>query len=184
MLPCPILRVNMWAKYKASNGFTIVELLIVIVVIGILAAITIVAYNGIQDRAKNTKIKNDLAQIQKAVTLARINKDIFLIGIYANGAPEGGCISKASGTDLAALPRSTDSCWTAYDAFLNSISTASEVNIRGLVDPWGRPYYVNPNESENQTTHLCMNDQIGTYNQPFTPGTTNVVLIPLYKTSC
>lgn len=37
-----------------TKGFTIVELLIVIVVIGILATITIVAFNGIQDRAKNT----------------------------------------------------------------------------------------------------------------------------------
>lgn len=35
-----------------QTGFTIVELLIVIVVIGVLAAITIVAYNGIQDRAR------------------------------------------------------------------------------------------------------------------------------------
>ena len=35
-----------------NRGFTIVELLIVIVVIAILAAITIVAYNGIQNRAK------------------------------------------------------------------------------------------------------------------------------------
>ena len=34
-----------------QKGFTIVELLIVIVVIGILAAITVVAYNGIQERA-------------------------------------------------------------------------------------------------------------------------------------
>jgi prepilin-type N-terminal cleavage/methylation domain-containing protein len=42
-----------WAK---QTGFTIVELLIVIVVIAILAAITIVAYNGIQERAESTKI--------------------------------------------------------------------------------------------------------------------------------
>ena len=37
---------------KNQKGFTIVELLIVIVVIGILAAITIVAFNGIQQRGK------------------------------------------------------------------------------------------------------------------------------------
>lgn len=40
---------------KSKNaGFTIVELLIVIVVIGILAAITIVSFNGVQNRAKDT----------------------------------------------------------------------------------------------------------------------------------
>lgn len=45
-----------------KKGFTIVELLIVIVVIGILAAITVVAFNGIQSRANNnakiTAVKN------------------------------------------------------------------------------------------------------------------------------
>lgn len=40
-------------EYK-NKGFTIVELLIVIVVIAILAAITIVAYNGIQARSKTS----------------------------------------------------------------------------------------------------------------------------------
>jgi len=39
---------------RNKNGFTIVELLIVVVVIGILAAITIVAYNGIQQRAQTS----------------------------------------------------------------------------------------------------------------------------------
>lgn len=40
---------------RRQRGFTIVELLIVIVVIGILAAITIVAYNNIQNKANNLK---------------------------------------------------------------------------------------------------------------------------------
>lgn len=48
-----------------QKGFTIVELLIVIVVIGILAAITLVAYNGIQNRAKASQYKSDAANIAK-----------------------------------------------------------------------------------------------------------------------
>lgn len=39
---------------KTKSGFTIVELLIVIVVIAILATISVVAYSGIQQRANNT----------------------------------------------------------------------------------------------------------------------------------
>lgn len=47
------------------RGFTIVELLIVIVVIAILAAITVVAYNGIQNRAKDTQTDGSVSQIKK-----------------------------------------------------------------------------------------------------------------------
>jgi general secretion pathway protein G len=47
--------------YKpGQSAFTIVELLIVIVIIGILAAITIIAYNGIQGRASDASIQSDL----------------------------------------------------------------------------------------------------------------------------
>ena len=55
------------------NGFTIVELLIVIVIIGILAAITIVAYNGIQDRARNASIQSDLTNFAKKLETVRID---------------------------------------------------------------------------------------------------------------
>lgn len=48
-----------------QSGFTIVELLIVIVVIAILAAISVVAYNGIQRRANNSaRINNANAAIK------------------------------------------------------------------------------------------------------------------------
>lgn len=54
---------------KKSHGFTIVELLIVIVVIGILAAITIVSFSGIQDRAHDVRRKSDLATISKTILI-------------------------------------------------------------------------------------------------------------------
>lgn len=48
------------ASTKTTKGFTIVELLIVIVVIAILAAITIVSYNGIQRRAVDSTLQSEL----------------------------------------------------------------------------------------------------------------------------
>lgn len=45
---------------KKAHAFTVVELLIVIVVIAILAAVSIVAYNGIQNRAVATTLQSDL----------------------------------------------------------------------------------------------------------------------------
>lgn len=52
-----------------TYGFTIIELLIVVVVIGILASVSIVAYSGIQNRANDTVIKNDLANFARKIQL-------------------------------------------------------------------------------------------------------------------
>ena len=52
------------------QGFTIVELLIVIVVIAILASITIVSYNGVQNRAKNTAAASVAKNVSTKAELA------------------------------------------------------------------------------------------------------------------
>lgn len=67
-------------KRNKQVGFTIVELLIVIVVIGILAAITIVAYNGIQKRASDTRRQSDIGIIAKALELYYIDNGRYPAG--------------------------------------------------------------------------------------------------------
>jgi prepilin-type N-terminal cleavage/methylation domain-containing protein len=50
-----------------SKGFTIVELLIVIVVIGILATLVIVTFTGIQQKARNSQRQTDINAIDSHV---------------------------------------------------------------------------------------------------------------------
>ncbi len=69
---------------RKQRGFTIVELLIVIVVIAILAAITIVAYNGIQNRAKTTSAQAAASNVQK-----KIEAYNAAVGSYPTGAADG-----------------------------------------------------------------------------------------------
>lgn len=165
----------MGAVMRKQTGFTIVELLIVIVVIAILASITIVAYNGIQQRTRNARIDSDMRNLNQAITIARFNQgDValrYVTGVTATGSP---CWGKASGTDLAALAK-TDACWTSYLNALNLISAASDMNVRNLVDPWGRPYYIDENEGEGAVpATACTQDAIGYYATPFTTGQTMV----------
>lgn len=65
----------MKAIQYAKSGFTIVELLIVIVVIGILSTITVVAYNGIVDRANATKALSMARNVSSIVNIFHAAND-------------------------------------------------------------------------------------------------------------
>lgn len=68
---------------RLRTGFTLVELLIVIVVIAILAAITIVAYNGIQNRANNAAVQSDMEAIVKKMEMYKIENGNYPVNIAA-----------------------------------------------------------------------------------------------------
>ena len=67
----------MFSRHKRlnkSHGFTIVELLIVIVVVAILATITVVAYNGIQTRANDSRVYTAVSSYKRILELYRADK--------------------------------------------------------------------------------------------------------------
>lgn len=63
------LNTNLLKFNNKTTGFTIVELLIVIVVIGILAAITLTSYTGITAKANNATLISDLANNTKKLSM-------------------------------------------------------------------------------------------------------------------
>lgn len=69
---------------KSKNGFTIVELLIVIVVIGVLATITIATYNGVQNRAYDVAIQSDLSNYAKKVEAFRADSGSLMAIVLAD----------------------------------------------------------------------------------------------------
>lgn len=72
--------------HHRNTGFTIVELLIVIVVIAILAAISVVAYNGIQSRARASAASTALAQAKKKLELYKVDNGSYPLSGSLNSA--------------------------------------------------------------------------------------------------
>lgn len=85
---------------KQTTGFTIVELLIVIVVIAILAAISVVAYNGIQQRARNSQTLAGVRAYEKALKLYYADNGAYPAVTACLGAnyPSNQCWTGPNGT--------------------------------------------------------------------------------------
>lgn len=104
---------------KVQKGFTIVELMIVIIVIAILAAITIITYNGMQNRAKLSQYKADIATVIKKSEL------------YPTASGTGSYPLASAGPDTAAETAQTQAgaFLTAGINFVNESKLPSDIVI-------------------------------------------------------
>jgi len=85
-------------RHPHEHGFTIVELLIVIVIIGILAAITIVSFNGVSQRATSASLSADLTNAAKQLKLDQVTLGQFPATLAA--ANSGAGIKASNGAVL------------------------------------------------------------------------------------
>lgn len=95
-----------WAK-QTRNGFTIVELLIVVVVIAILATITIIAYTGIQTRARDSSRDAAAKNIRNALEMYKTdNNEMYPngCGVINNGCNSSGLASLLVPKYISSLP--------------------------------------------------------------------------------
>jgi prepilin-type N-terminal cleavage/methylation domain-containing protein len=122
---------------KNKKGFTIVELLIVIVVIGILATLVIVTFTGIQQKARNSQRQTDINAVDSHVEAFYAQYGAYPTYTQLNDTTWRQKYMK--GLDAAALasPRSTNSA-------VNVVDTSAS----------GDPYWYSPYTGDSGTT-LC-----------------------------
>jgi general secretion pathway protein G len=109
--------------HKAQGGFTLIEILVVVVILGILASIIVPKIMTRPEEAKRTKAKMDIKAIETALNLYRLDNDVY-------PSTEQGLEALVTEPTTGVIPRN----WKE-DGYLDKVPK----------DPWGNPYvYLSP----------------------------------------
>lgn len=128
---------------RGRQGFTIVELLIVIVMIGVLAAIVTIGYSGVQKRALNTARVTELVAWQKIFQSYKAINGVYPpmpAGGYClgSGFPGGKCRDYQSASTYYTEAGSS-SLMTALQA-VSVLPAGQRVPVNGTVGPYAIYY--------------------------------------------
>ncbi|HME87584.1 MAG TPA: prepilin-type N-terminal cleavage/methylation domain-containing protein [Chthoniobacterales bacterium] len=134
-----------------QQGFTLMELLIVIAIIVILMGLLFPAFKGVQDQAKRTQAKNDLTQIVTAVNAFYTEYGKYPTTVTSGDATYGPGGSDTENGDVFKELRGTSTALnTRQVVFINPPVAKDQTNPKsgikssssGYYDPWGTEYAV------------------------------------------
>lgn len=112
---------NNYRSMQANKGFTLIEVMVVVVILGILAALVVPKIMSRPEQARMVKVKQDILAIQSALDLYKLDNAVY-------PSTEQGLMALVSKPTTSPVPRN----WKS-DGYLQEVPQ----------DPWGESYQYN-----------------------------------------
>ncbi len=142
---------------KFSKGFTLLELLVVISIIGILIAMGALAYSNAQKKGRNAKRTGDMKSIQNSIEQHRANSTSYTSSTYTT------CESLATAGGIQAWPSDPGSnAYTIQSCTATSYCICAQLECTSGTDCMGNSTAANCSSfatTGTNRTHFCVANQ-------------------------